>query len=547
MNTLKALILVLGLAVTLAAPGSALAAAPANDDLADAAELTGRVVFAEGTNEEADKQAGEPNHAGNAGGASIWYRWRAPAAGKATVSTCGSELNTLLAVYTGDAFPLAPVAENDDSCGQQSRLTFEATEGTTYRIAVDGFDGDTGSVFLSLSLAPPNDAFADAQTLTGDSGSATGTTIGASTEDAEPAHAGVGWSSVWFEWTAPSSGWANFETCGSPFDTVLGVYTGSELSGLSTVTANDDSCELGSRVSFSASAGTVYAIALAGYDGETGEFTLSWNRNPPPPIVMQFPAISGLARDGETLTASDGQWAGDGPFTYAYAWLRCDPEDEECDFIPGAVSRTFTLGSADVRYQLMVRVTATNAVGSTAAFSDTTAVVAARPPSNTTQPSISGGARLGALLVASPGAWIGTPPLSLAYQWQRCNASGSACGELAGQTGQVMRVTRGVLGARLRVVVTATNSAGSVSAPSVATPLVRVTRARRCVVPNVRGRTLRAARTAIARRGCRVGRIRRAFSTRARAGRVLAQTPRAGVRRAFRARVHLVVSRGRRR
>jgi PASTA domain/Divergent InlB B-repeat domain len=68
---------------------------------------------------------------------------------------------------------------------------------------------------------------------------------------------------------------------------------------------------------------------------------------------------------------------------------------------------------------------------------------------------------------------------------------------------------------------------------------------RRCRVPRVVGRRLAAARRLIVRAGCRVGRVRRARSTRAR-GRVVRQSPRAGalVRRGTR--VHLTVSRGRR-
>jgi hypothetical protein len=214
MRGMRGFAFALVVAAAMAVPGWALAAAPDNDDLADATELAGQLAFADGTNAEATKELGEPNHAGNAGGASIWYRWTAPAAGTTFISTCGSEFNTLLAVYTGDDVSLLnEVAGNDDSCGDRSQLTFEAVAGTTYRIAVDGFGGDTGALFLTLRLAPPNDDFADAQPLSGDTGSVSGTTIGASTEDQEPAHAGDGWNSVWFEWTAPSSGPASFETC----------------------------------------------------------------------------------------------------------------------------------------------------------------------------------------------------------------------------------------------------------------------------------------------------------------------------------------------
>jgi beta-lactam-binding protein with PASTA domain len=67
----------------------------------------------------------------------------------------------------------------------------------------------------------------------------------------------------------------------------------------------------------------------------------------------------------------------------------------------------------------------------------------------------------------------------------------------------------------------------------------------KCKVPRVIGKKLPAARRAITRARCRVGRVRRARSLRAQ-GRVLSQTPRAGITRPKGTRVNLVVSRGRR-
>ena len=67
----------------------------------------------------------------------------------------------------------------------------------------------------------------------------------------------------------------------------------------------------------------------------------------------------------------------------------------------------------------------------------------------------------------------------------------------------------------------------------------------RCKVPKVVGKRLPTARRAITRARCRVGRVRRARSRKAR-GRVVSQTPRAGLNRPRGTRVHLVVSRGRR-
>jgi subtilisin family serine protease len=67
---------------------------------------------------------------------------------------------------------------------------------------------------------------------------------------------------------------------------------------------------------------------------------------------------------------------------------------------------------------------------------------------------------------------------------------------------------------------------------------------RRCVVPRLRGKTLRAATTAIKRAGCRLGRVKRAKS-RVKKGRVAAQSPAAGRRVARGSKVAVTISRGR--
>lgn len=547
MHSVRALVLVGALVAAIAIPGSVLAAPPSNDDFAAAVELFGPADVAEGSNAEATKETGEPMHAGNVGGASIWYRWTAPAAGRVVVSTCGSGFNTLLGVYTGDAVAsLVEIAGNDDACDQQSRLSFQAVAGTTYRIAVDGFGGATGFVSLSVDLTPPNDDFGASQQISGDSGSVNGTNVGATNEPGEPL---FGARSVWFHWTAPSSGWATFETCGSDFDTMLASYTGSAVDQLTGVTANDDACDLASRISFQASAGTIYRLAVSGFDGEMGSYLLSWNRNAPPPTPVGSPVITGIAQDGETLTTTDGTWAGAGPFTFSYAWGRCDRFFDGCDFIPGATARTFTIRSVDVGFRLWVQVTASSPAGSGSAYSDVSGVVAGRAPVNMALPEVDGDARLGAILVASPGEWIGTAPISYAYQWQTCDAMEESCSDIQGQTGQVMRVSSVELGAVIRVVVAATNVAGSASAASFGTDIARTVTVtqRRCVVPRLRGRTLRSARIAIRRNRCKVGRVQRRFSGSVRSGRVISQTPRAGRRLAVGARVNVVVSKGKRR
>jgi hypothetical protein len=289
---------------------------------------------------------------------------------------------------------------------------------------------------------------------------------------------------------------------------------------------------------------------VAGYVGRTGDFTLRWNRNPPPPeppYAVDYPRISGLAREGDTLSVSEGVWNGAQPIALAVAWRRCDRDYVQCGPIPGATSRTYVPSSSDVGWRLYVQVTATNVAGSSVEFSNPTPPVAARPPFNTIVPRVTGTARPGAILVATAGEWGGTAPISFTYQWQVCDAAEAACVDLPGEASPVIRVSSGHRGRRLRIVVTGTNGGGSTSAQSDSTATVRRAVVRRCVVPNVKGKPAATARRAIRRAGCSPGRTRKTHSGSVRAGRVVAQSPRAGARRAAGTRVDLVLSKGKKR
>jgi hypothetical protein len=132
---------------------------PPNDNFASATVISGAQGTTNGANIRATREPGEPNHAGNAGGASVWYNWTSPTNGSVTIDTIGSAFDTLLAVYTGTVVSnLTSVASDNGSAGGgASRVTFSATSGTVYRIAVDGFDGVLGDLVLNwLQPIPPD-------------------------------------------------------------------------------------------------------------------------------------------------------------------------------------------------------------------------------------------------------------------------------------------------------------------------------------------------------------------------------------------------------
>jgi hypothetical protein len=226
-------------------------------------------------NTGATKEPGEPNHGGNAGGHSLWWGWTAPVAGEVTVTTAGSDFDTLLAVYTGNTLASLTTIDSQDRGQTNERITFHAAAGAAYNIALDGFDGKTGNAVVNLTFipSPANDDFARRALLTGTDVSLVASNVAATFEPGEPRHVNKsGGKSVWWSWTPAATGPALISTEGSAFDTLLAVYTGASVTNLVEVASRD--LALGDTVAFEAVAGTAYQIAVDGYNGGEGGFPL---------------------------------------------------------------------------------------------------------------------------------------------------------------------------------------------------------------------------------------------------------------------------------
>jgi subtilisin len=276
---------------------------------------TDAIFSVNGINGAATRESGEPDHRSlseSLGENSVWYSWTAPVSGHVTMDTCLSSFDTMLAVYTGSAIgSLSQVASDDDACSDVfnnsgSKLSFDAVAGTTYRIAVSGFYADTrgeGTFNLSVdSPAPSNDYFTDPQILSGNSVTVDGSTRLATREFDEPDHYTTtpdsfwwyGEHSVWYSWTAPSSGQVEMNTCEANIDSILAVYTGSNISALNRVADDKNACPGGTRskVTFNATAGTTYRIAVAdtGAENSQNTFTLKIIDRTQPSVTGTTPA-----------------------------------------------------------------------------------------------------------------------------------------------------------------------------------------------------------------------------------------------------------------
>jgi hypothetical protein len=172
------------------------------------------------------------------------------------------------------------------------------------------------------------------------------------------------------------------------------------------------------------------------------------------------PALSGQAREGSTLTVTNGTWENT-PTSFTYQWQRCDANGSGCTSIAGATRNTYTLASPDVDHTVRALVSATNADGTASANSNPSGLVSStNAPDNTAKPTISGSPVVGNELTAANGTWTGGAT-TFTYQWQRCVADALTCTSIAGATARSYTVRTADVGERLRVAVTGRNNANN--------------------------------------------------------------------------------------
>lgn len=276
-----------------------------SDSIASAYAVQGTHLRLTGWNINATKEPGEPRHADDDGGRSIWYRWTPPTSEPYRISTENSRvlysnqvtLNTTLAIYRGSSVSnLALMTANDDRTTRDnsSEVILQTTAGVPVLIAVDGWNptfgeffelerADQGRIVLDIApVSPPdNDAFAEAFELTRLPAFEERAVAGGSFEAREPVHDGVRKRSVWYRWTAPVSGTVVAATAGNLYNdfrarqSVVAAYTGDALDTLRPVLLDPGFPESGGNgvrvIRFQASAGETYFFAVD--DGGTASYS----------------------------------------------------------------------------------------------------------------------------------------------------------------------------------------------------------------------------------------------------------------------------------
>jgi len=192
------------------------------------------------------------------------------------------------------------------------------------------------------------------------------------------------------------------------------------------------------------------------------------------PVFVGAPAITGIAKSGQTLSVSDGLWS-NRPTSFVYQWKRSTSSGSGFVDIVGASSATYEVLVGDAGYFITAVVRSTNSGGNSdrSGTAAATAQVTETVPTNSVIPVVVGTAQTGQSLNASTGSWS-NPALTFSYQWMRATAADGTYTNIADATSSTYVVSHQNVGYFIKVVVTGVNTGGAVStsASSAATAIV---------------------------------------------------------------------------
>ena len=246
------------------------------------------------------------------------------------------------------------------------------------------------------------------------------------------------------------------------------------LSGATASTYTQVAADLGSTIRVAVT-GTNLDGAATATSAQTAVVTL-----PPPPTIATAPVLGPNRKVGVATTTTNGTY-NNGAATFTYQWQRCDATGTpaSCADIAGATASTYVVQTEDKGLTIRVGVVASNIGGSAPVNYSGTGFI---PPSpvNNTAPGVKNGpanavgasVATGDNLSATTGTWdFTTNPFT--YQWQRCDASGNGCVDIAGATGATYQLQHpDDSGGTVRVVVTGHGLNGDTAAPSGTTGVV---------------------------------------------------------------------------
>ena len=190
----------------LAAPGTALAAPPSNDNRADAQALESFPAVVAGSTAEATVERLDPqlSQCGPVE-ATVWYRIDQAPDGRIVVSNQGAGYAPVIRVYRRQTSTIRELDCGSAAAGGRASASFEAVRGAGYLVLVGKRPGTADAAFelrAELFLPPANDSRRGARTVSLP-GSIRGTTLGATADESDPEGCDLTGASVWYRLRSP--------------------------------------------------------------------------------------------------------------------------------------------------------------------------------------------------------------------------------------------------------------------------------------------------------------------------------------------------------
>jgi len=206
------------------------------------------------------------------------FLWTAPADGAYIFDTSESTFDTALGLLGPSCLIGGEGACADDSFGtSQSTLVVGLAANQQLLVVVEGYGGATGDYQLDINEYVPDLACA----IEGDLGTMLGNDIAngstaALADDYGISCASDGGNDAIYTWTAPADDTYTFSLVGSSYDTALAL---SIACNVPDALCNDDVDDVTpqSEVDAELTAGTEIIIVIDGFNGATGDYTLSIN------------------------------------------------------------------------------------------------------------------------------------------------------------------------------------------------------------------------------------------------------------------------------
>lgn len=247
----------------------------------------------------------------------IWYKVQG-GGGNITASLCGSGYDSKIGIFSGSCGALVCVTGNDDFCGLQSQVTFNATDGVEYYILVTGFGAGTGNFTLNVTGAcgavgppppPPNPPANDScsNSIVLECGTPlTGTTVDATADVVPSCGPPVNGGGAWYSFTTVDA-IVNLSVCAEDIALNWGIYSGS-CAALSCIAGTFDGCT-GESITFLAEEGVEYFVFVHGTEEAEGEFTIELNCQPCPYPISEPWTVSAIGgATGYAQSECDGTY-----------------------------------------------------------------------------------------------------------------------------------------------------------------------------------------------------------------------------------------------